>query len=223
MFGRMSRGLCVAVLALAFSGWVAAQEPANKPQEEPKPEMKKPEVKPAEPQKEQGKDIVDTLLENKFATLSELLIQANLVETLKGKGPFTVFAPTDEAFKKMDKAKLDDLKKPENKAKLVDFLKHHVVSGKMMAADVSKAKELKPLADGAITVTVKDGKVTLNDKVNVTKTDLAASNGVIHTIDGVLEAKEAPKLDIKKEEPQKETKPEVKPGEKKEEPKPAGN
>jgi uncharacterized surface protein with fasciclin (FAS1) repeats len=237
MLGRMSRGLCVAVLALAFSGWAAAQEP-KKPEAKPeaKPEIKKPEAAPQE-KKEEGKDIVQVAKDAKFNTLCELLQLAGLVDTLKGKGPFTVFAPTDDAFKALGK-ELDDLKKPENKEKLAGILKAHVHSGKMMAADVAKATAIKAL-NGELKVAAKDGKVTLNDKINVTKTDVAASNGVIHVIDAVVvpaekkvEAKpemkkeepkkEAPKPEAKKEEPKKEPpkkegekKPEQKPGEKK--------
>lgn len=202
MFSGKSRWFCVtaAVVALAFSGAASAQQtPTGKP--EPKPQ--------AQPAPE-GKDLVQTAMDAKFNTLCELLKDAGLVETLKGPGPFTVFAPTDEAFAKLGKD-LDDLKKPENKQKLADILKCHVVKGKEMAAAVEKAKELKAL-NGVLEVTVKDGKVTLNGKAKVTKADVAASNGVIHVIDAVLmpapaKAVEPMPMEKKAEEPKPAPKP----------------
>ena len=215
MLGRMSRGLCVAVLALAFSGWAAAQEP-KKPEAKPeaKPEIKKPEVAPQEKKAEEGKDIIATAMDAKLATFVDLVKLAGLTDELKKPGPFTVFAPTDDAFKACKE--LDDLKKPENKAKLADFLKGHVVAKKI---DAKKDKTAKPLAGADILLADKDGKVTVNEKIKVTK-DLTASNGAIHVIDGVImaaEKKPEAKPEIKKEEPKKEgeKKPEPKPGEKK--------
>ncbi len=226
MLGRMSRGLCVAVLALAFSGWAAAQEP-KKPEAKPeaKPEMKKPEG-PQEKKAEEGKDIIATAMDAKLATFVDLVKLAGLTDELKKPGPFTVFAPTDDAFKAYKE--LDDLKKPENKAKLADFLKGHVVAKKI---DAKKDKDAKPMAGADIKLAEKDGKVTVNEKIKVTK-DLTASNGAIHVIDGVIAAAEKkPELkpaeakpEMKKEEPKKEApKPEAKKEEpKKEEPKKEG-
>lgn len=134
----------------------------------------------------QDKDIVDTAVAaGSFKTLATALQAAGLVETLKGPGPFTVFAPTDEAFAKLPKGTLDDLLKPENKEKLVSILTYHVVPGKVMAADVVKLKKAKTVQGSEISIKVKGGKV-MADKANVTKTDVGASNGVIHVIDAVM-------------------------------------
>ncbi len=132
------------------------------------------------------KDIVDTAVAaGSFKTLAAALTAAGLVDTLKGPGPFTVFAPTDEAFAKLPKGTVEDLLKPENKKKLTDILTYHVVPGKVMAADVVKVKEAKTVQGKAVKVTVVEGKVMI-DAANVVKTDIAASNGVIHVIDTVL-------------------------------------
>jgi transforming growth factor-beta-induced protein len=132
------------------------------------------------------KDIVDTAVAaGSFNTLVTAIKAAGLVETLKGKGPFTVFAPTDEAFAKLPAGTLDTLLKPENKEKLKGILTYHVVAGKVMAKDVVKLKEAKTVNGQMLTIAVKDGKVMVNN-ANVAKTDVAASNGVIHVIDAVL-------------------------------------
>jgi uncharacterized surface protein with fasciclin (FAS1) repeats len=137
----------------------------------------------AEPAK---KDIVDTAVAaGQFKTLAAALQAADLVETLKGKGPFTVFAPTDEAFAKLPAGTVESLLKPENKEKLIAVLTYHVVPGKVMAADVVKLKEAKTVQGKAAKITVKDGKVMV-DAANVVKTDIAAANGVIHVIDAVI-------------------------------------
>lgn len=120
-----------------------------------------------------------------FKTLVTAVKAAGLVETLSGKGPFTVFAPTDEAFKKVPENVLADLLKPENKDKLVAVLTYHVVPGKVMAADVVKLKSAKTVQGSEAKVTVKDGKVKIDD-ANVIKTDIVAKNGVIHVIDAVI-------------------------------------
>ena len=134
----------------------------------------------------QEKDIVDTAVAaGSFKTLATALKAAGLVETLKGPGPFTVFAPTDDAFAKLPKGTLDDLLKPENKEKLVAILTYHVVPGKVMAADVVKMKKAKTVEGSEITIKTKGNKVMV-DKANVTKTDIVASNGVIHVIDAVM-------------------------------------
>ena len=119
-----------------------------------------------------------------FKTLVAAIKAAGLVETLQGKGPFTVFAPTDEAFAKLPAGTVETLLKPENKAKLVGILTYHVVPGKVMAADV-KTMQAKTVNGQELAIKVADGKVTVNG-ANVTKTDIAASNGVIHVIDAVV-------------------------------------
>ena len=112
-------------------------------------------------------------------------VQAVKVETLKSKGPFTVFAPTDEAFKKLPEGTVESLLKPENKDKLVAVLTYHVVPGKVMAADVVKLKNAKTVQGGEVDIVVADGKVKV-DNANVVKTDIECSNGVIHVIDAVI-------------------------------------
>lgn len=119
-----------------------------------------------------------------FKTLVAAVTAAGLVETLQGKGPFTVFAPTDEAFAKLPAGTVEGLLKPENKQKLAAILTYHVVSGKVMAAEV-KTGEVKTVNGKDLSVKVADGKVTVNG-ANVVKTDIAASNGVIHVIDAVV-------------------------------------
>lgn len=130
-------------------------------------------------------DIVDTAVANHFNTLATALTAADLVDTLKGPGPFTVFAPTDAAFAKLPEGTLDTLLKPENKGQLVSILTYHVVSGKVMAADVVKLSEAKTVNGQSVTITVADGTVMVNN-ATVTQTDVEASNGVIHVIDTVL-------------------------------------
>ncbi len=130
----------------------------------------------------QAKDIVDTAVgAGTFKTLATALTAAGLVDTLKGKGPFTVFAPTDEAFAKIPKADLDALLK--DKAKLTAVLTYHVVSGKVMAADV-KAGKVKTVQGSELTVTTAGGVKV--DNAKVVKTDIVADNGVIHVIDTVI-------------------------------------
>jgi uncharacterized surface protein with fasciclin (FAS1) repeats len=119
-----------------------------------------------------------------FNTLVAAVKAAGLVETLQGPGPFTVFAPTDEAFAKLPKGTVEDLLKPENKAKLVGILTYHVVPGKVMAADV-KTMNAKTVNGKELSIKVADGKVTV-DNATVVKTDVAAKNGVIHVIDTVV-------------------------------------
>ena len=130
-------------------------------------------------------DIVDiAAADGRFSTLVTAVQAADLVSTLKGEGPFTVFAPTDEAFAKLPKGTVEDLLKPENKAKLVSILTYHVVPGKVMAADV-KTMKAKTVNGQSLDVKVNDGTVTV-DNAKVVKTDVAASNGVIHVIDSVV-------------------------------------
>jgi transforming growth factor-beta-induced protein len=133
------------------------------------------------------KTIVDVAVaDGRFKTLVAALQAAGLVDTLKGVGPFTVFAPTDEAFAKLPAGTIDTLLKPENKQKLTDILLYHVVAGKVMAADVVKLTSASTVLGKDVTITVKDGKVFLNGTVQVIITDIETSNGVIHVIDAVL-------------------------------------
>jgi len=132
------------------------------------------------------KDIVDTAVAaGNFKTLAAALKAAGLVDTLKGPGPFTVFAPTDEAFAKLPAGTVDDLLKPENHDKLVAILTYHVVSGKVMAKDVVKLHEAKTVNGKSVKIMAEGGKVMV-DNATVTKTDIVCSNGVIHVIDSVL-------------------------------------
>ncbi|MBC2845616.1 fasciclin domain-containing protein [Winogradskyella flava] len=142
--------------------------------------------------------IVDAAVSNEnFTTLVAALKAADLVEALQGDGPFTVFAPTNDAFAKIDEATLGSLLKPENKETLAKILTYHVVSGKLMASDVvaalkkGKGKvEVETLAGQKLTVMQKDGKIWLKDQAGnyseITATDVAGSNGVIHVIDTVV-------------------------------------
>ena len=134
----------------------------------------------------QSRTIVATAVSaGSFTTLAKALEAADLVTTLEGPGPFTVFAPTDEAFAKLPPGTVESLLKPENKAKLRRVLTYHVVSGKVMAADVVKVQTAKALSGDTITVEA-HGPTVHVDASQVTKADIAASNGVIHVIDTVM-------------------------------------
>jgi len=135
-------------------------------------------------------DIVDTAVAaGSFNTLASALKAADLVETLKGKGPFTVFAPTDEAFAKLPAGTVEALLKPENKAKLAAILTYHVVAGDVRSEAVVKMTEVKTVNGKTAAIKVADGKVKI-DGANVVKTDIACTNGVIHVIDAVILPKE---------------------------------
>ena len=172
-----------AISALVLSACAAPAAPQPAPTAAPAPtEAPTPTPAPAM----ETKDIVDTAVDaGSFSTLAAALTAAGLVDTLKGEGPFTVFAPTDEAFAKLDKAMLDDLLKPENKDKLVAILTYHVVPGKVTAADVVKLTSAKTVQGEEITIKVEGGTVMIND-AKVTTPDVMASNGVIHVIDTVI-------------------------------------
>lgn len=133
----------------------------------------------------QDKDIVDTAVAaGNFTTLAAALQAAGLVETLKGEGPFTVFAPTDAAFAALPAGTVDDLLKPENKDKLVAILTYHVVPGKVMSTDLTEGMKAATVNGKEITITLEGGP-----KVNgavISTPDVAASNGVIHVIDSVI-------------------------------------
>ena len=133
-----------------------------------------------------AKDIVDTAVAaGSFKTLVAAIQAAGLAETLKGKGPFTVFAPSDDAFNKLPAGTVETLLKPENKEKLKSILLYHVVAGDVTAAKVMKMSSSKTLEGEDLKVTVHAGTVMVND-AKVIKADLMASNGVIHVIDTVL-------------------------------------
>lgn len=141
-------------------------------------------VSPARAQ--QTKNIVDTAVTaGSFTTLAKALTAADLVSTLEGPGPFTVFAPTDEAFAKLPAGTLDNLLKPENKAMLRRVLTYHVVAGKVMAADVVKVSSATAVSGDTLSITASAGTVMVG-KARVVKTDIVASNGVIHVVDTVL-------------------------------------
>ena len=133
-----------------------------------------------------NQDIVGTAVgAGQFKTLAAALKAADLVDTLKGSGPFTVFAPTDEAFAKLPAGTVEDLLKPENKAKLTAILTYHVVPGAVKAEQVTELDEAKTVNGAMVKVSTADGKVMIND-ATVVKADIAASNGVIHVIDKVI-------------------------------------
>ncbi len=123
--------------------------------------------------------------DNSFTTFSKALVAAGLSETLQGKGPYTIYAPTDRAFEKLPKGKLDSLLKPENKSELASIINYHVSPGHVSAADVGKLTETKTLQGQMATIKVIDKKVMINGST-VTLIDIASSNGVIHAIDAVL-------------------------------------
>ena len=131
-------------------------------------------------------DIVDTAVAaGQFKTLAAALQAADLVDTLKGDGPFTVFAPTDAAFAKLPEGTVESMQKPENRDQLVANLTYHVVPGKVKAADVVKLSEAKTVNGQDVDITVADNGVQINN-ANVIKVDIGASNGVIHVIDTVI-------------------------------------
>ncbi|MCE2653314.1 MAG: fasciclin domain-containing protein [Planctomycetaceae bacterium] len=187
------------VAVLAFAGLAIAAEPAKN-------------TAPAAPAKPAAApavtlDIVDTAAANKdFSTLVTAIKAAGLVDALKGKGPFTVFAPTNAAFEKLPKGTLESLLKPENKEKLAEILKFHVIPASVLAADVVKLggkESSKTLQGSSFLIEVKDGKVSIGSKdnlANVTATDIKTTNGVIHVIDAVIlpPAKAEPKKEEKK-------------------------
>jgi len=134
----------------------------------------------------QQKDIVDTAVAaGSFKTLAAALEAAGLVETLKGDGPFTVFAPTDEAFAKLPAGTVENLLKPENKDKLVAILTYHVVPGSVKAEQVVSLSEAKTVNGQSVKISAMGGTVKIDD-ATVVQTDIVTSNGVIHVIDSVI-------------------------------------
>jgi uncharacterized surface protein with fasciclin (FAS1) repeats len=184
---RGRKGLIAGAVALSFiavsCGSDAADTAATTPLEEPAASAA-PTESAAAPAAELL-DIVDTAVgAGSFSTLVAAVTAADLVDTLKGPGPFTVFAPTDDAFAALPAGLVDKLLLPENKAVLAQILTYHVVSGKVMAADV-KAGMVPSVEGSDIEVTVEGGKVMVNT-ANVVATDVLATNGVIHVIDAVI-------------------------------------
>ncbi len=132
------------------------------------------------------KTVVEVAVQTEgFKTLVAAVKAAGLAETLSGDGPFTVFAPTDEAFAKLPKGTIEDLLKPENKAKLASILTYHVVAGKVDSKAVVKLTEAKTVEGSEIKIAVKDGTVMIN-KAKVIKADIPCKNGIIHVIDSVI-------------------------------------
>ena len=132
------------------------------------------------------KDIVDTAVSaGSFKTLAAALEAAGLVDTLKGEGPFTVFAPTDEAFAKLPKGTVESLLKPENKTKLIDILTNHVVSGEISLSKALEAGEAKTLLGPKVNIRFEDGSIKIGD-ATIATADIKTTNGVIHVIDSVL-------------------------------------
>jgi uncharacterized surface protein with fasciclin (FAS1) repeats len=165
-----------ALFALVACGGAADETPAADETAAAAPAMETPA--PAQ-------DIVETAVAaGTFNTLAQALTEAGLVETLKSEGPFTVFAPTDEAFAKIPAADLQALL--ANKEELTKVLTYHVVAGNVPASQVTTMTEAETVQGGKIMISVVDGKVMLNGNATVTATDVAASNGVIHVIDNVI-------------------------------------
>lgn len=155
--------------------------------EEPKTVEATPEVAKEEPVTPvAAKDIVDVAIGSPdHTTLVSAVTAAGLVETLKGAGPFTVFAPTNAAFAALPAGTVDGLLKPESKAALTNILTYHVVAGSVKAADLKDGQKVKTLQGEELSVSIKDGKVMING-ANVSAADLMGSNGVVHVVDGVL-------------------------------------
>lgn len=139
-----------------------------------------------EPKVEAPKDVIDVAMGSAdHSTLVAAIKSAGLVETLKGTGPFTVFAPTNSAFNALPAGTVEGLLKPESKEALIKILTYHVVAGSIKASELKDGQMVKTLQGGELKVTIKDGKVMING-ANVTAADLISSNGVIHVIDAVL-------------------------------------
>jgi transforming growth factor-beta-induced protein len=175
---RLSLAVALLVLMLALGG-CQQQQPAETPEPMTEPATPAPAV-------EAPKDIVDTAVAaGSFETLVTAVQAAGLAETLKGEGPFTVFAPTDDAFAKLPAGTLADLLKPENKGTLTAILTYHVVPGKVMAADVVGLESATTVNGKDLSIKV-EGDTVMVDSATVLQTDIECSNGVIHVIDAVL-------------------------------------
>jgi transforming growth factor-beta-induced protein len=168
-------GIASACSALAIAVGVVAQQSGQGPKGE------------AAAKAAAKSDIVDTAVAaGSFKTLAAALQAGGLVETLKGKGPFTVFAPTDEAFAKLPPGTVEALLKPENREQLKAVLTYHVVAGDVRAADVLKLTSASTVNGQRVDIAVKGGQVILDGNARVVKADIACSNGVIHVIDSVI-------------------------------------
>jgi uncharacterized surface protein with fasciclin (FAS1) repeats len=175
----------LAVVALTLTGCAAAEEEVAEPVEETMVEEEAPMEETPEVVEEGPGTIVDVAVEaGTFTTLAAALEAAGLVETLQGEGPFTVFAPTDDAFAALPEGVLDALLLPENLETLQAILTYHVVSGEVFAADVTTG-DVPTVEGSTIAVDTAEG-VVLNGSATVTATDIEASNGVIHVIDAVI-------------------------------------
>ncbi len=175
---------CVAAGAALVMGGAAALERPALALNPGKPEATKPEAK--------SQDLIETLsADSNYSQLVELVKTAGMVEALKGKGPFTIFAPTNDAFAKLPKERLAALLRPENKAELQRLLKYHIIPASVASADLLKLRESsRTLAGITFNIVTRDGKIRVGGDTrgmaNVTKTDVACSNGIVHTIDGVM-------------------------------------
>ncbi len=179
--------LAAALVSITASLVACSDDPAPAPGQGTAPTSTNTSVTPPAPTPAAAKDIVDTAIAaGNFKTLATALGAAGLVDTLKGPGPFTVFAPTDEAFAKLPAGTVESLVKPESKAALTQILTYHVVSGNVPASAVVKLKYAQTVQGGDVRITAGAGGVMLNDSVKVTATDIVCSNGVIHVIDAVL-------------------------------------
>ena len=194
---RSTLGLAVtavAVAGLSFAGASAVADHHNEGQDRQSDQARQARQQAQQGQQgnaygqdKQGKDIVATAKgAGDFNTLVKAVAAADLVETLQGEGPYTVFAPNDEAFEKLPTGTLETLLEEENKDQLKSILLYHVVEGKVMASDVTNLDEAETVQGEAISISTQGDTVMLNDTVKVLKTDIDASNGVIHVIDGVL-------------------------------------
>jgi uncharacterized surface protein with fasciclin (FAS1) repeats len=176
---NLSKGLAL----IALTGLVAARAPAAMPQDHCGTKVAAAAGSPSAPE---DKDIVDVAVASgKFNTLVAAVKAAGLADALKGPGPFTVFAPTDAAFARLPKGTVEDLLKPENKAKLVSILTYHVASGRLAAADVGKGTGVLTLQGQRLSFRT-SGDAVMIDDANVVMADVAAKNGVIHAIDRVV-------------------------------------
>ena len=181
----MQKNMYSVLAAVVFSTitLVACNNGETKVSETTSDVVKEEKMAPAEAS---AKDIVDIAIgSTDHTTLVAAVTAAGLVETLKGAGPFTVFAPTNAAFSALPAGTVDGLLKPESKAALTNILTYHVVAGAVKAADLKDGQKVKTLQGEELTVTIKEGKVMING-ANVTASDLTGSNGVVHVIDAVL-------------------------------------
>ncbi|MFM2139342.1 MAG: hypothetical protein RJA57_1649 [Bacteroidota bacterium] len=171
------------IAALSASVFAACNGSGEKKETTDSPVVKTEQTPPTPPA---VSDVVDVAIGSPdHTTLVTAVKAAELVETLKGAGPFTVFAPTNAAFNALPAGTVEGLLKPEKKADLTNILTYHVVAGSLKAADLVDGQKLKTVQGGELTVSVKDGNVTING-AKVTAADLTASNGVVHVIDAVV-------------------------------------